>query len=90
LDLKFGLVRQPSEALLALVLPVSIEDRPLAMKTVGNGRKTPISTSISIFVGGNGIRFGKYGFGNIIGICGCTETNQYDQKFNGNGRKLET
>jgi hypothetical protein len=53
------------------------------MKTDGNGRKNHISTSVSIFVGGNGIGFGKYGFGNGIKICGCTETNQYDWKFNG-------
>jgi hypothetical protein len=42
-----------------------------------NGRKNHISTSVSIFFGGNGIRFGKYGFENGIGICGCTETNKY-------------
>jgi hypothetical protein len=27
--------------------------------------------------GGNEIGFGKYGFGNEIGICGCTKTNKY-------------
>jgi hypothetical protein len=42
-----------------------------------NGRKNHISTFVSIFFGGNGIGFGKYGFGNGIGICGCTETNKY-------------
>jgi hypothetical protein len=47
------------------------------MKTDGNGRKNPISTYVSVFFGGNGIRFGKYGFRNRIGICGCTETNKY-------------
>jgi hypothetical protein len=47
------------------------------MKTDGNGRKNPISTSVSIFFGRNGIGFGKCGFGNGIGICGCTETNKY-------------
>jgi hypothetical protein len=47
------------------------------MKTDGNGRKNPISTSVSIFFGGNGIGFGKCGFGNGIGIYGCTETNKY-------------
>jgi hypothetical protein len=36
---------------------------PLAMKTDGNGRKNLLSTSVSIFVGGNRIRFGKCGFG---------------------------
>jgi hypothetical protein len=49
----------------------------LAMKTDGNGRKNLISTSVSIFFGGNGIGFGKYGFENGIGICGHTETNKY-------------
>jgi hypothetical protein len=49
----------------------------LAMKTDGNGRKNPISTSVSIFFGGNGIGFGKYGFKNGIGICRHTETNKY-------------
>jgi hypothetical protein len=42
-----------------------------------NGWKNPTSTSISIFFGGNGIRFGKCGFENGIGICGCTETTKY-------------
>jgi hypothetical protein len=32
---------------------------------------------ILFFFGGNGIGFGKYGFGNEIGICKCTETNKY-------------
>jgi hypothetical protein len=49
----------------------------VAMKTDGNGRKNPISTSVSIFFGGNGIGFGKYGFENEFGICGHTETNKY-------------
>jgi O-acetylhomoserine/O-acetylserine sulfhydrylase-like pyridoxal-dependent enzyme len=53
------------------------------MKMDGNGRKNLISTSVSILVSGNGI-----GFGNGM-ICGCTKTNQYDRKFNGNGRKPE-
>jgi hypothetical protein len=61
----------------------------VAMKTDGNGRKNLISTSVSIFFGGNRIEFGKYGFGNETGICGRTETNQYGRKFNGNGRKSE-
>jgi hypothetical protein len=47
------------------------------MKTDGNRRKNPISTSVSIFFSGNGIGFGKCGFGNGIKICGCTETNKY-------------
>jgi hypothetical protein len=47
------------------------------MKTDGNGRKNPISTSVSIFFDGNGIGFGKYRFENGIGICGHTETNKY-------------
>jgi hypothetical protein len=42
-----------------------------------NGRKNPISTSVSIFFGGNEIGFEKCGFGNRIGICRCTETNKY-------------
>jgi hypothetical protein len=46
------------------------------MKTDGNGRENPISTSVSIFFGGNGIGFGKCGFGNGIRICGCTEHKQ--------------
>jgi hypothetical protein len=29
---------------------------------VENGRKNPVSISISVFVGGNGIGFGKCGF----------------------------
>jgi hypothetical protein len=49
----------------------------VAMKTDGNGRKNPISISVSIFFGGNGIGFGKYGFENGIEICGHTETNKY-------------
>jgi hypothetical protein len=48
------------------------------MKTDGNGQKNHISTSVSIFFGGNGIGFGKCGFENGIGICGCTETNNTD------------
>jgi hypothetical protein len=42
-----------------------------------NGRKNPISTSVSIFFGENRIGFRKCGFGNGIDICGCTETNKY-------------
>jgi hypothetical protein len=55
------------------------EEEPLhlAMKTDGNGRKNPISTSVSIFFGGNGIGFGKCRFENGIGICGHTETDKY-------------
>jgi hypothetical protein len=41
----------------------------VAMKMDGNGRKNPISTSVSIFFGGNGIGFGKCGFKNEIEIC---------------------
>jgi hypothetical protein len=62
----------------------------LAMKTNINRWKNPISTSVSIFVGGNEIGFEKCRFGNGIGICECMKMNQYDQKFNGNGRKPET
>jgi hypothetical protein len=47
------------------------------MKTDRNGWKNPIFTSVSIFFGGNEIEFGKYGFGNGIGIYRCTETNKY-------------
>jgi hypothetical protein len=47
------------------------------MKTNGNERKNPISTSVSIFLGENGTGFGKCGFENGIGICGPTETNKY-------------
>jgi hypothetical protein len=60
------------------------------MKTDGNGRKNTISISVSISFGGNGIRFGKCGFRNGIGIYGYAETNKYDRKINGNGRKPET
>jgi len=42
-----------------------------------NGRKNLISTSVSIFFGGNGIGFGKYGYGNGIGLRRSIETNQY-------------
>jgi hypothetical protein len=42
-----------------------------------NGQKNPISTSVSIYFGGNGSGFGKCGFENRIGICGHTETNKY-------------
>jgi hypothetical protein len=45
------------------------------MKTDRNGRKNPISTSVSIFFGGNGS-----GFENGIGICGHTETDKYGWK----------
>jgi len=31
----------------------------------------------NIFFDGNGIRFGKYGYRNGIGLRGSTETNQY-------------
>ena len=60
----------------------SIDDyRPLwwwlGMKTDGNGRKNLISTSVFIFFGGNGIGFGKYEYGNGIGLRGSTKTNQY-------------
>jgi hypothetical protein len=51
-------------------------DVGVAMKMDGNGQKTPISTSVSIFFGENGIGFRKCVFGNGIGICGCTETNK--------------
>jgi hypothetical protein len=47
------------------------------MKTDGNGRKNPISTSVSIFFGRNGSGFGKYGFKNEIGIYGHMETDKY-------------
>jgi hypothetical protein len=47
------------------------------MKTDENGRKNPISTSVSIFFGENGSRFGKCGYKNRIGICGHTETDKY-------------
>ena len=47
----------------------------VGMKTDGNGRKNLISTSISIFFGGNGIGFEKYGYENGIGLRGSTETN---------------
>jgi hypothetical protein len=53
------------------------EGHRLVMKTDGNGRKNPISTSVSIFFGGNGTGFGKCGFENKIGICGHTEMNKY-------------
>ena len=36
MDLDLGLVRQPSEAPIAFVLPVSIEDRPLLWIVVGS------------------------------------------------------
>jgi hypothetical protein len=49
----------------------------VAMKTDRNGQKNLISTFVSIFFGGNGIGFGKYGFGNGIEIRGCTKTNKY-------------
>ena len=35
-----------------------------------NGWKNLISTTVSIFFGGNGIGFGKYGYGNGIGLRG--------------------
>jgi hypothetical protein len=60
------------------------------MKTDGNGRKNTISIFVSISFGGNGIRFGKCGFENEIGIYGYAETNKYGRKINGNGRKPET
>ena len=41
-----------------------------------NGRKNLLSTSVSIFFGGNGIGLGKYGYGNGIGLRGSTEMNQ--------------
>jgi hypothetical protein len=47
------------------------------MKMDGNGRKNPISTSVSIFFGENGSGFGKCGFENGIGICRHTETDKY-------------
>jgi hypothetical protein len=48
------------------------------MKTDGNGRKkTLFLLPFLYFFGGNGIGFGKYGFGNGIEICGHTETNKY-------------
>ena len=40
-----------------------------------NGQKNLISTSVSIFFGGNGIGFGKYGYGNRIGLRGRKRTN---------------
>jgi hypothetical protein len=43
----------------------------------GNGRKNHISTSVSIFFGGNGSGFRKCGFENGIEICGHTETDKY-------------
>ena len=49
-----------------------------AMKTDGNKRKNLISIfRFYIFFGGNGIRFGKYGYGNGIGLRESMETNQY-------------
>jgi hypothetical protein len=53
----------------------------IAMKMDGNGRKNPISISVSIFFfGENGIGFENYGFGNRIGIYGHTETNKYGRR----------
>jgi hypothetical protein len=46
-------------------------------ETNGNGRKTPISTFVSMFFGGNESGFGKYGFKKGIGIYGHTETDKY-------------
>ena len=47
-----------------------------------NGRKrtkkpTFLLPFLYFFFGGNGIGFGKYGYGNGIGLRGNTETNQY-------------
>jgi hypothetical protein len=42
-----------------------------------NGQKNPIFTSVSIFFGGNGSGFRKYGFEKGIGIYGHTETDKY-------------
>jgi hypothetical protein len=56
------------------------QERAVQAGSDENGRKrteNPISTSVSIFFGRNGIGFGKYGFENGIGICGHTETNKY-------------
>jgi hypothetical protein len=47
------------------------------MKTDGNEWKTPISTFVYIFFGGNSSGFGKCVFENGIGICGHTETDKY-------------
>jgi hypothetical protein len=44
------------------------------MKTDG---KTLFLLLFLYFFSGNGIEFGKYGFGNRIGICGYTEMNKY-------------
>jgi hypothetical protein len=49
----------------------------VGMKTDVNGWKNPISTSVSIFFGGNGSGFGKCGFENGIGICEHTEMDKY-------------
>jgi hypothetical protein len=43
-----------------------------------NGRKNPISTSVSIFFDENGNGFKKYGFENEIRICGHTKTDKYE------------
>jgi hypothetical protein len=47
------------------------------MKTRKRTEK-PISTSVSIFFGGNGSGFGKCGFKNGIGIRGHTEMDKYE------------
>ena len=47
------------------------------MGFLGNGQRNFISTSVSIFFDGNGIRFGKYEYGNGIGLRGSMEMNQY-------------
>jgi hypothetical protein len=47
------------------------------MKTDENGWKILFLLPFLYFFGENGIRFGKYGFENGIGICECTETNKY-------------
>jgi hypothetical protein len=50
----------------------------IVMKT--SGRINSISTSVSIFFDENRIGFGKYGFGNGIGICGCRKRINTDEE----------
>jgi len=49
----------------------------LAMKTDGNTEKFHFYFCFYIFFYGNGIEFGKYGYGNEIKLRESTEMNQY-------------
>ena len=60
---------------------------PVGMKTVGIGRENCPTTSVFIFLFGNGNENGKARSGKRNRLCGISETVQSDRKHVDNGRE---